>query len=427
MNRMKVPIGAVRSKILTIGIDPLDREEVRLQKQIFAAGLFLIILACTFWGATYAYFGEVTAALISLGYAVFTILSLLVIQRWRRLEIFLPVHLSAGLLLPFFQTLLLGGFGASGAVFLWSLLSPLAALFFYRMERAFIWALAYFVLLTAAVMVQPQLDPNNLLPSWLVTIFFGMNIVGVSLIVLSILNYFLEQKNEAYRLLAIEEEKAENLLLNILPEEIAAILKNESRTIAENFMRASILFADLVGFTPLTAKMAPIEMVNLLNLIFSYFDDLVEKYGLEKIRTIGDSYMVAAGVPRPRADHAQALAYLALDMQAYICSLPPVDGRAIQFRIGINSGPVVGGVIGRKKFVYDIWGDAVNIASRMESQGEAGRVQITQATHELIKSEFLCEWRGTIEIKGRGAMGTWFLIGVRQPSTEAKTMERHGT
>jgi guanylate cyclase len=175
------------------------------------------------------------------------------------------------------------------------------------------------------------------------------------------------------------------------------------------------LFADLVGFTPLTAKMAPIEMVNLLNQIFSAFDELVEKYDLEKIRTIGDSYMVAAGVPRPRADHAQALARMALEMQAYICSLPMVYERAVEFRIGINSGPVVGGVIGRKKFVYDIWGDAVNIASRMESQGEAGKVQITQTTYELVKDEFLCEWRGMIEVKGRGAMGAWFLCGLRQP------------
>jgi guanylate cyclase len=182
----------------------------------------------------------------------------------------------------------------------------------------------------------------------------------------------------------------------------------------------------LMIFTPLTAKMAPIEMVNLLNLIFSSFDELVEKYQLEKIRTIGDSYMVAAGVPRPRADHAQALASLALDMHAYICSLPPVEGRAIQFRIGINSGPVVGGVIGRKKFVYDVWGDAVNIASRMESQGEAGKVQITQTTYELIKAEFACEWRGTIEVKGRGEMGTWFLLGARQPSAESEAVVQHG-
>jgi guanylate cyclase len=226
---------------------------------------------------------------------------------------------------------------------------------------------------------------------------------------LVILNYFQQQKNEAYRLLRIEQEKADSLLLNILPKEIAAILKNESRTIAQNFAGASILFADLVGFTPLTARMVPVEMVHLLNQIFSYFDDLAEKYDLEKIRTIGDNYMVAAGVPRPRPDHAHVLALMALDMQRFIPTLPLVDGKPIQFRIGINSGPVVGGVIGRKKFVYDLWGDAVNLASRMESQGVAGKIQITQSTYELIQSDFRCEFRGTIEVKGRGEMNTWFL------------------
>lgn len=143
-------------------------------------------------------------------------------------------------------------------------------------------------------------------------------------------------------------------------------------------------------------------MVDLLNEIFMHFDALVEKYGVEKIRTIGDSYMVAAGVPRPRADHAQALARMALDMCAYIQNRPPHDGRRIDFRIGINSGPVVAGVIGRKKFQYDLWGDAVNTASRMESHGVGGRIQISRETYELIKDEFICEPRGKVLVKGKG-------------------------
>jgi guanylate cyclase len=155
-------------------------------------------------------------------------------------------------------------------------------------------------------------------------------------------------------------------------------------------------------------------MVNLLNQIFFYFDGLVEKYDLEKIRTIGVNYMVAAGVPRPRRDHAHVLAFRALDMQEYILSLPPIGGKPILFRIGINSGPVIDGVIGRKKFVYDLWGDAVNVASRMESHSVAGKIQITRETHDLIFTQFACELRGAIEVKGRGAIDNWFLTGVQE-------------
>jgi len=170
----------------------------------------------------------------------------------------------------------------------------------------------------------------------------------------------------------------------------------------------------MVGFTPLTAAMPPAEMIGLLNAVFSRFDDLVDKYGVEKIRTIGDSYMVAAGVPEPRPDHAQALAGMALEMRDFIQTDPMCRQRRLNFRIGINSGPVVAGVIGRKKFIYDLWGDAVNTASRMESHGEPGQIQITRDTYELIHNEFVCDPRGKLQVKGKGEMETWFLVGRRE-------------
>jgi guanylate cyclase len=160
-------------------------------------------------------------------------------------------------------------------------------------------------------------------------------------------------------------------------------------------------------------------MVELLNEIYSHFDSLIEKHGAEKIRTIGDNYMIASGLPRPRTDHAQALARLALEMNAYIGNLPPVGDRRLAFRFGINSGPVVAGVIGHKKFAYDVWGDTVNIASRMESQGMPGKIQITRATYELIKDEFVCELHGPLIIKGKGQMETWFLLGSNEESVQA--------
>lgn len=202
------------------------------------------------------------------------------------------------------------------------------------------------------------------------------------------------------------------LLLNILPIEISNILKAEQRTIADQYDEASILFADVVQFTPLARSMSPMELVGLLDEVFMCFDLLVEKYQLEKIKTIGDCYMVVAGVPRPRADHAHALARLALDMQACVAQRQ-FRGKRLTFRIGMNSGPVVAGIIGRKKFIYDLWGDAVNMASRMESYGQSEAIQITHATYELIKHDFVCETRGTIDVKGSGAMEIWHILSER--------------
>jgi guanylate cyclase len=221
--------------------------------------------------------------------------------------------------------------------------------------------------------------------------------------------YFVGQKN-------LFQQKSETLLLNILPKEIAAILKNESRTIADHYNEASVLFADMVGFTPLSAQLPPVEMVELLNEVFSFFDSLLDKYDVEKIRTIGDSYMVASGVPRGRPDHAQALAHMALEMRDYVASHTFRNGQCVSFRIGINSGSMIAGVIGRRKFVYDVWGDAVNIASRMESHGLGGAVQITQTTYELIKDEFVCEPRGTVHVKGKGEMEVWLVKSVKENS-----------
>lgn len=214
-------------------------------------------------------------------------------------------------------------------------------------------------------------------------------------------------------LLRREQAKSDALLLNILPKEIADALKNEDRVIADRFESVSILFADIVNFTPLSARMTPTQSVALLNEVFSHLDALVEKYDLEKIKTIGDCYMVAAGVPRPRPDHAHALTCLALEIRDYVAQ-HEFQGQRLAFRIGLNSGPAVAGVIGRKKFSYDLWGDAVNTASRMESQGAGGVIQITEATYELIRDDFICEPQGVVNVKGKGEMQVWYVLGKRE-------------
>ncbi|MDF0556477.1 adenylate/guanylate cyclase domain-containing protein [Kamptonema sp. UHCC 0994] len=210
-----------------------------------------------------------------------------------------------------------------------------------------------------------------------------------------------------------EKERSEQLLLNILPSEIAERLKRTNESPAEHFEEATILFADIVGFTSLSSRMEPMELVGGLNQIFSAFDQLTEKYNLEKIKTIGDAYMVVGGLPLPRSDHATAIANMALDMQAYMQSLDSIFGESLEIRIGINSGPVIAGVIGIKKFIYDLWGDAVNVASRMESHGKPGYIQVTEATYAHLKEDYILESRGAIAVKGRGEMTTYWLVGRR--------------
>jgi len=219
----------------------------------------------------------------------------------------------------------------------------------------------------------------------------------------------------ALRQLEIEQAKSERLLLNILPETIADRLKQKPETIADNFTEVTILFADIVGFTKLSARVSPTELVNLLNEIFSEFDGLADRWNLEKIKTIGDAYMVVGGLPDPSDDHAASIAEMALDMQAAIAHFNEKYANShdqpIDIRIGINTGAVVAGVIGQKKFIYDLWGDAVNTASRMESHGIPGSIQVSASTYELLQNDYIFEDRGVISVKGKGEMKTYLLVG----------------
>jgi len=208
-----------------------------------------------------------------------------------------------------------------------------------------------------------------------------------------------------------EQEQAERLLLNILPKLIAQRLKQLESTIADNFEEVTVLFADIVGFTELSARFPPAQVVELLNRIFSAFDELSDYYGLEKIKTIGDAYMVVGGLPTPHPDHAEAIANMALDMQRVITKFNNQNNQTLSIRIGINTGPVVAGVIGIKKFSYDLWGDTVNIASRMESQGLPDKIQVTEFTYKKLQNNYLFEERGMIQVKGKGKMTTYFLRG----------------
>lgn len=225
------------------------------------------------------------------------------------------------------------------------------------------------------------------------------------------INDMVQQLEISNQELALERDKTESLLLNILPEPIAGRLKEQEGTIADNFAEVTVMFADIVGFTTMSEKMHPAKLVRLLNNIFSRFDGLLEKHGLEKIKTIGDCYMVVGGLPIERPDHAEAIAAMALDMLGEIEKFNLEQGQEFAMRIGVNTGSAIAGVIGLKKFVYDLWGDTVNTASRMESHGIPGRIHVSQATYEQLQDKYEFEARGTIHIKGKGDMATFLLKG----------------
>ena len=233
----------------------------------------------------------------------------------------------------------------------------------------------------------------------------AFNLVAVSANVFAVLAYFVRQRDRF-------QKQSDDLLHNILPEEIASRLKADNIMIADSFESASVLFADVVGFTPMSASMSPVDLVGLLNNLFTTFDQFVDELGMEKIKTVGDAYMVASGVPRARFDHAEAIAELALRIRDHVAG-NRFDGHKLNVRIGINSGPVVAGIIGTHKFAYDLWGDAVNTASRMESGGVPGSIQVSLATYLLIRGMFVCEPRGAVAVKGKGEMDTYFLVSRR--------------
>lgn len=230
-------------------------------------------------------------------------------------------------------------------------------------------------------------------------------------------NGFLQRRliHRQYALLDAERSKAEQLLLNILPRPIAERLKADSSAIADGFAEVTVLFSDIVGFTKMSARLSPDEVVARLNEMFSAFDDIARDLGLEKIKTIGDAYMVAAGLPELRADHVEAIAEMALRMQAAVAAFSERRGEQLSVRVGIHTGPVVAGVIGKQKFIYDVWGDTVNTASRMESHGEPGKIHVSDIAYKRLVERFTFASRGAIEVKGKGLMETYFLLDRRPP------------
>jgi len=253
---------------------------------------------------------------------------------------------------------------------------------------------------------------TGLQPAWVQSAGFVVTAISAVVMVVVTVWFALRDTARAEAVMEAQYERSEALLANILPASIAERLKEPERNvIADKYDEASVLFADIAGFTERASSSAPADLVRFLNHVYSAFDALVDKHGLEKIKVSGDSYMVVSGVPQPRPDHVQALADFALDMADVAAGLKDPHGHPVPLRVGLATGPVVAGVVGSRRFFYDVWGDAVNVASRMESTDSVGRIQVPEAVYERLKDEFVLRERGRIEVKGKGLMRTWYLIG----------------
>ncbi|HYI22124.1 MAG TPA: adenylate/guanylate cyclase domain-containing protein [Candidatus Limnocylindrales bacterium] len=410
MTSLRRLLDSVLARLADIGAVPGDDEETRLQKGLLVLIALLILPIAGIWAVLYLAFGAWTGYL-AVVYAVVSLTSIVVYTRNHDFELLLNVQLLAIAVTPTVSMIPIGGLLPTGGVGLWGIMAPLGALVFRGVGSGIRWFVFWLVMFLGSGLVAVLIGSQSPMPEWFSSLMLALNIAVGGTIVFTLLALFAKQRQDALLGLREAQERAENLLLSILPASIAERLKSSPQTIADQFTDTSVLFADVVEFTPRSNGLSAAEVVGLLDRLFGEFDMLAERYGLEKIKTIGDAYMVAAGVPEPRLDHARCLALLALDMLAATRPDGAVGDLDLTLRIGINSGPVVAGVIGRKRFLYDLWGDTVNTASRMESQGSAGQIQITRATYELLKDEFVCEFQGAVPVKGKGEMETWFVMG----------------
>jgi len=397
-----------------IGISPSDADELRVRKAVLVLSSTLMASLSLVWVATYAALGLWVSAAIPFAYQVASAVSIYTFARTRRYRLFRRSQLWMSLLLPFALQWSLGGFKTGSAVALWAITSPLGALLFVGARQAIPWFAAFAGLVAVSGAIDPALAARAPhVPGGVVVTLFALNVLGVAAVAFALLQYFVRARERALAALEIEQAKSERLLLNVLPEPVAARLKEHEGIIADACPDVTVLFADIVGFTPLCGRLSASDVVALLDRVFARWDQLAADHGVEKIKTIGDAYMVVGGIPVPRQDHPQAIAEMALAMGSEFARVAIETGHALQVRIGIDTGPVVAGVIGRAKFIYDLWGDTVNTASRMESHAPPGTVQVTERTYERLRTRYEFRLRETIDVKGKGPMRPYLLLGRR--------------
>lgn len=416
------------SRLRNAGVEPGDSEEQRLNKSLLMFATGLVSVASMLWVAIYWLLGPLISSTPPLVFELLLIGNLLVYIQTRNFDFFRVTQLALFLFGPFAMQWGMGSFIDSSGIVLWGLLAPIGAILFFGVRESIAWFFAWVFMTTMSGVFDFYLAPPVgsrsafAVPVQTAVVFFALNFIAVATIIYLLLRYSIQEKQkikarleEAHGLLQAEQEKSERLLLNILPSPVAERLKTSDEPIADGFADVTVMFADIVEFTRIAAHMAPSEVFSMLNRVFSAFDELAERYKLERIKTIGDAYMVAGGLNRDNAHYCEAMADMAIAMRDLLQRDFTVNSSHLEARIGIATGPVVAGVVGKKKFIYDVWGDTVNIASRITSEGVPGMIQCDAPTFERLRASFDFQTPQQLHLKGKGEMTVYRLLGRREP------------
>jgi class 3 adenylate cyclase len=423
-------------RLQNAGIDPDDSEELRLNKSLLMLATGLASVGIMLWVTIYSILGPQFSTTAPLAFQLLLAGNMLLYIRTRNFDYFRVTQLGLFLFLPFIAQWLGGTIISTSGVSLWALLAPVGATLCIGARQSVGWFLAWVVLTAISGAVDLYLvdyslvAQKNAVPVRTTLVFFTLNFISVATIIYMLLRFSIEQKRktqksleEAHKQIQIEQERSEKLLLNILPEPIADRLKNSDKTIADGFADVTVMFADIVNFTQVAANMSPSQVFTMLNRIFSAFDELAEQFGLEKIKTIGDAYMVAGGLNQDIEDYAAAIADMAIAMRDLLRRDFSINASHLEVRIGIGTGPIVAGVLGKKKFIYDLWGDTVNIASRITAEGVPGMIQCDTTTYHRLSPNFEFHEPQTIYLKGKGNMTVYRLVGRKNASGDATDSE----
>jgi len=411
------------------GIHPDDDAETRLKKSLLIFATGLVCLGSMLWLFLYGQMGPQFSATAPFIFQILLVSNLLFFFHSGNFDLFRYSQLALFLFAPFAVQWGIGNFITASGTSLWGLLAPIGALLFIGPKESLAWFIAYIFLTALSGFFDYYLADSFAATGPKIAIrtsvfFFALNFAAISGIVYLLLRYAVQEKakaqasmEETHHLLLEEQERSERLLLNILPGPIAERLKQDNQTIADGFAEVSVMFVDIVNFTRIAEGMTPQQVFAMLNRIFSSFDELAEQFGVEKIKTIGDAYMVAGGLNNEKSNFSKAIADLAVAMRDLLHRDFTVNNMHLDVRIGIGTGPIVAGVVGKKKFIYDLWGDTVNLASRITSEGFPGMIQVDEATYRRLEPYFIFNEPKMIPLKGKGYTLVYRLLGP-QPATK---------
>lgn len=405
------------------GIQPEDDAELRLKKSLLVFATGLVCLGSMLWVFLYGQMGPQFSVTAPLVFQLLLAGNLLLYFQTGNFNFFRYSQLALFLFAPFAVQWSIGNFITASGTSLWGLLAPIGAVLFFGPRESIAWFIAYIAMTALSGFFDYFLAGNQTssavhIPVQTSVFFFALNFAAISSIVYLLLRYAVIEKDQTqanlahtHQLLQLEQEKSERLLLNILPGPVAERLKQQSQTIADGFADVTVMFVDIVNFTRVAEGMTPQQVFSMLNGIFSSFDELAEQYGMEKIKTIGDAYMVAGGLNNESCNYTRAIADLAIAMRELLQRDFSVNAMHLDVRIGIGTGPVVAGVVGKKKFIYDLWGDTVNLASRITSEGVPGMIQVDETTYRRLAEHFDFHPPQTIYLKGKGNTVVYRLLG----------------